>query len=449
MKRDFALPAIEEERQQAAHAWRVLGVTALGVTLCFVNASTLTVALPVVAHDLSGTPTQASWILLSYMLTTTVLIPVFGRMADLFGRRSLYLAGLGVLTLASVGCGLARSAEAMLVFRCLQAIGAASVITNTTALLTDAFPLRLLGVGLGLNATISAAAQSVGPMVGGALVGSLGWRAIFLMNLPIGLCALALAYRTLPRHRPAGGERFDAVGALLSMVGLGALVYGLSMSGPLGWSSTQVWGALLVAAVGLALFIASQRVRRDPLVDLSLFTDRARATAYATVLLLCMAQTSSLLLVALFLQGVQNLDSFHAGVSVAPVPLGMMVAAPIAGRLVGRFSSLSLSIAGQALCAAGLLVLAWVLAPGVSRVALGAGLLLIGIGTGMFLTSNNSGIMLSVPAHRRGVANAIRSALQNAGLVVGAALSMSIAIAALPAASQRAVYEGRLSSAPH
>jgi EmrB/QacA subfamily drug resistance transporter len=435
------------DQEQACYAWRVLSVTALGVILCFVNASTLTVALPVVAQDLGASPMQASWVLLSYMLVMTVLIPVFGRLADLFGRRTLYMAGLATLTLASLGCSLATRPETLLVFRCLQAVGAAAVITNTSALIADAFPLRMLGMGMGLNSTISAAAQSFGPMLGGAVVSTLGWRAIFWLNLPIGMYALYRAHRILRRTPRERHERFDLVGAVLSMIGLGGLVYGLSMTGPLGWSSPQVlWGAA-AAVVGLSAFVASQLVRRDPLIDMTLFADRERATAYASVLLICMAQTSSVLLVALFIQGVQGQNAFQAGLGVAPVPLGMMIASPIVGRLTGRFTSLAMSTFGLLLVMAGLALLAWLLQPQIPSIQLGMALLLIGLGTGCFLTSNNSGIMASVAPRRRGVANAVRSTLQNTGLVVGAAMSTSIAISQLSPASQRAVYEGTLSQA--
>ena len=189
----------DDDPGSAAYGWRVLSVTTLGVMLCFINASTLNVALPALVRDLGATAVQAGWILLSYMLLTTVLILVFGRLADLLGRRRLYLAGLATLVLASVGCGLAGNAEVLLMFRCLQAIGAAAVITNTTALLADAFPSHKLGLGLGINATISAAAQSLGPILGGVVVSTLGWRAIFLLNLPLGLIALYWAWRTLRR----------------------------------------------------------------------------------------------------------------------------------------------------------------------------------------------------------------------------------------------------------
>jgi len=430
---------------QARHGWRVLSVTALGVSLCFINASTLHVALPLLAHDLGAGPEAASWILLSYMLVITVLILVFGRLADLFGRRQLYLGGLVLLTLASVGCGLASSTPAMLVFRCLQAIGAAAVIANTTALVTDAFPPRLLGLGLGFNSTLSSAAQSLGPIVGGMVVTTLGWRSIFLLNLPLGIVAVLWAHRTLKDVVHKSPESFDLVGALLSMLGLGGLVYALSMGGPKGWSSAEVLIGGAACVLGLLGFVWSQAVRRQPLVDLRLFADRERATSYASVFLLCMAQTASVLLMAFFVQAVQGADAFAAGLSVAPVPVGMMFASALSGRYIGRYAALTLPTAGMALTSCGLVLLAGLLQPGISPWLLGAGLALIGLGTGLFLTSNNSAIMVSVTPQRRGIANAIRSTMQNTGLVVGTALALSIAFAPLSPAAQRAAYAGQLS----
>lgn len=433
------------DASQARHGWRVLSVTALGVCLCFINASTLHVALPLLAHDLGAGPEAASWILLSYMLVLTVLILVFGRLADLFGRRRLYLGGLVVLTLASVGCGLARDTPTMLVLRCLQAMGAAAVIANTTALVTDAFPPRLLGLALGFNSTLSSAAQSLGPIVGGMVVTTLGWRAIFLLNLPLGIVAVLWAHRTLRDVVHPSPESFDLPGALLSMLGLGGLVYALSMGGPSGWSSAPVLIGAAVSALGLLGFVWSQAVRRHPLVDLRLFADRERATAYASVFLLCMAQTASVLLMAFFVQAVQGADALTAGLQVAPVPLGMMVASALCGRFIGRYAALTLPTAGMALTALGLVLLAALLQPAMPGAVLALGLALIGLGTGLFLTANNSAVMVSVTPQRRGIANAIRSTMQNTGLVVGTALALSIAFAPLSPAAQRAAYAGRLS----
>ena len=192
----------EAAAADARYAWRVFSVTTLGVILTAVNSSTLDVALPTVARHFNATPSQASWILLSYMLVNTVLILAFGRLADLLGRRLLYIAGLAVFTVASLGCGFAPSADVLIVLRALQAVGAASVVTNTTALLVDAFPPRLLSIGLGMNITAISASQVAGPLVGGAMVTWFGWRAVFLFNVPTGLVGVVwglIVLRRMPR----------------------------------------------------------------------------------------------------------------------------------------------------------------------------------------------------------------------------------------------------------
>ena len=182
--------AASDDVAQARYAWRVLSVTSLGVLLSGINTSTLDVALPVVARHFSASATESSWIVLSYMLVNTILILVFGRVADIVGRRRLYMVGLAVLTGASVLCGFAPSALVLAICRALQAVGAAALITNTTALLTDAFPRRLLSTGLSFNVTAASAAQVAGPLVGGALAGALGWRAVFWFNVPFGVAGL-------------------------------------------------------------------------------------------------------------------------------------------------------------------------------------------------------------------------------------------------------------------
>ncbi len=169
------------------YAWQVLSVTSLGVILTGLNSSTLEVGLPSVARHFQATPTQASWFLLSYLLVNTVLILVFGRLADMVGRAPALRQRPRTFTVASLGCGFAPSAWALIGMRALQAVGASAIITNTTAQLTDAFPRRLLGTALGLNITVISAAQIAGPVVGGTLVTQLGWRWVFLFNVPVGV----------------------------------------------------------------------------------------------------------------------------------------------------------------------------------------------------------------------------------------------------------------------
>ncbi|MFI6344235.1 MFS transporter [Streptomyces sp. NPDC050560] len=434
------------EHAQTRYAWRVLSVTSLGVLLSGTNTSTLDVALPVVARHFSANATQASWIVLSYMLVNTVLILVFGRVADIVGRRRLYFVGLGILTGASVLCGFAPNAVTLAAFRALQAVGAAAIITNTTALLTDAFPARLLSTGLSFNVTAAAAAQVAGPLVGGALASTLGWRAVFWFNVPVGIVGLLWAARTLRPDR--GGRRrepFDQVGAVLTFTLIGGLVLALSEGGALGWSSPPVLVGAGLCVVSLPLFLWTQRRRPYPMLDLTMFADRARSMAYASTLLMSVARFAVVLLIALYLQAATGADPFQAGLRVIPVAAGMSLASPLAGRLAARYPTRWVSSAGMAIAAAGLAVLAATLSPTLGYPVIGGCLLAVGVGSAVFLTPNTSSIMGGVEPGRRGIANGVRSMLQNTGYVVSTALSLAIVTSPLAPHEKRAAYAGTLS----
>lgn len=427
------------------YAWRVFSVTTLGVILTAVNSSTLDVALPAVSRHFNATPSEASWILLSYMLVTTVLILAFGRLADLLGRRLLYIAGLLVFTIASLGCAFSPNAGALIALRALQAVGAASVVTNTTALLVDAFPPRMLGLGLGMNVTAISASQVAGPLVGGALVTWLGWRSVFLFNVPTGLIGVGWGLIVLRRMpRPPQRERFDVLSSVVSLFALGGVVVVLSEGGAREWTDPLVLAAGAVAVVGLPLFGWMQRVRREPLIDLSLLLTRMRAATYFCSLAANAARFAVVLVVSLFLQAADGLNAFEAGWRVMPTAFGMMLTSPLSGRLIARYGAPRLARLGLALCALAVLLLALTLAPSAPVLEVCGELLLLGVGSGMFLPANTASIMSGVPMRRRGVANGIRSTLQNTGTVVGTAMSLALATTLLGPREKQAAYAGTL-----
>lgn len=442
--------AVNDEAQ-ARYAWQVLSVTTLGVLLSGTNTSTLDVALPVVARHFSANATQASWIILSYMLVNTILILVFGRVADMVGRRRLYMVGLAILTSSSVLCGFAPSAIALAIFRALQAVGAAALITNTTAMLTDAFPRRLLSTGLSFNVTAAAAAQVAGPIVGGALASSLGWRSVFWFNVPFGVAGLLWARRTLrpdPPHQVR--EPFDTVGAALTFTMVGGLILALSEGGAVGWLSPLVVVGVVLFAASLPVFIVTQRRRRYPMLDLSVFGDYERTMAYTSNLLMAIARFAVVLLIALYLQAASSVDPFQAGLRVIPVAGGMLLASPVAGRLAAHYPTRWVSSAGMAIAAVGLAVLAATISPSLDYPVTGGCLLAVGIGTGIFMTPNTSSIMGGVEASRRGIVNGVRSMLQNTGYAVSTAMSLAIVTSPLSPDDKQAAYAGTLSRlSPH
>ncbi|MFD0485070.1 MFS transporter [Kineococcus sp. GCM10028916] len=437
----------------ARNPWTVFSATSTGVVAVFLNISGVNVALPTIARELGASAAQSSWVLLSYMLVTTALILAIGRLADIVGRRPLYLAGYVVFTLATAACALASGPELLITARTVQAVGAAALVTNTTALLTDTFPAASLGKGLGLNATVAAVTQAIGPLAGGAATTLLGWRGTFLVTLPICLVGLVWSAAVLPRtaRSTAPRERFDGVGAVLSALALAATLLTLSpdvlaATGFDGVGPAVVCG--VVAALLWVLFVARQRRRPSPLVDLGVLVHRMRGPLYAAVLLNAAAQYAVVVLASLVLQSTGRHDALAAGLLVSPLALGTTVAAVVAGNLVGRVAARTMVTAGSAVVLVGTLLLAVVLTPDGAYTGVFVGLFAVGAGTGLFMTPGTSLLMLTVPAAQRGIANGVRSALQNVGFLLSTAVALGIATGGLSGADRADAYSGALSAAP-
>ncbi|MFG3525105.1 MFS transporter [Nocardia nova] len=422
---------------------QVQAIAGLGGFLAAINNSIMAVALPTVSRHFHASASAASWIALAYMLVATVLVLVFGRVADMLGRRRMYLGGLGLLTLGSLLAGLAPNVVVLICCICVEGVGAAALLCNITALITDAFPAARLATALGINATIAAIAQVLGPVIGGVLASDLGWRAVFWFNVPIGLVGLLWAWSSLrPNPAHAGGESFDYAGAVMSTLGLGGLILALSEGGTAGWTSMPVAAGLVLFVVCTPVFLILQARRRHPLLDLSLFSDRSRNLAYLSLFFMAMAYYAVVLLMSLYLQAAVGMPADQAGFRVLYVAVGMAIASPIAGRLQARISARTLSSGGLAATAAGLFALAWLIQPSMGGAELAACLLIIGAGAGFFMTPNTSAIMSSVSADRRGIANGFRQAVQNAGWTLSTALSLAIVTISLPSSLKKAAYAG-------
>ncbi|WP_432563636.1 MFS transporter [Kineococcus sp. SYSU DK003] len=434
-----------------ANPWTVFSATSTGVVAVFLNISGVNVALPTIARELGASAAQSSWILLSYMLVTTVLVLAIGRLADIVGRRPLYVGGYVVFTLATAVCALSPAPEVLIAARTVQGVGAAALVTNTTALLTDSFPSGSLGRGLGLNATVAAVTQAVGPLAGGAATSWLGWRGTFLVTLPICLLGLIWSVLVVPRTPARRGprERFDVGGALLSTVALAATLLALSpdVLAEMGLSgSGPVFGA--VASLVWVVFVAWQRRRASPLVDLAVLVHRMRGPLYAAVLLNAAAQYAVVVLVSLVLQSTGRVDALAAGLLVSPLAVGTTLGAVVAGNLVGRLPARTLVTSGSAAVLAGTVLLAVVLSPDGSYWPVLVGLFAVGTGTGLFMTPGTSLLMLTVPATQRGIANGVRSALQNVGFLLSTAVALGVATSGLSGSARADAYAGALSAAP-
>jgi len=426
-------------------AWKVLSATSLSVILVFINSSGLAIALPSLTRDLKASTIQSTWVLLIYMLATTTLILIFGRVADILGRRRLYLIGIVVFMVATLACGLAVDPVFLIAMRLVQGVGAAAIITNTTSLLTDVFPPGILSSGLGINATVAAVGQVLGPLLGGVVTDTVGWRWIFLGCLPISLFGFIWSMRLIPRGGPsARHERMDFVGSALSIVGTTLLVLIVSFGGSLGWSSPVIIAGVVADCLLWAAFVLLQRRREHPLIDVSLFSHTTVSRLYVATFFCAISSFAIVLLASLYFQGVQGLSAVNAGIMILPAPVGTMLAAAVVGRLVRTFNPQWVSFAGMLLIGAGSLLFAGTLHPRTSYAIVATALFLVGVGIGLFMTPNTSSLMSRVPATRRGIANAIRSTLQYAGYLLSTAVALAIATADLTARQQRAAYDGTL-----
>lgn len=426
------------------YAWLVLSVTSLGMVLTGLNASMLNVALPRVVGHFHAGAFAANWLLLSFQLVNTVMILVFGRLADIFGRREMYLVGFAVFTAASFLAGLAPDIGIVIGLRAVQAIGSAMILANSSALITAAFPADLLAQGMGIYMGTISIASLIGPSLGGALVAAAGWRWVFWFNVPVGVVATIWGVATLRRVDPGPREKVDVPGNVLVFLFLGGLLLALSEGGTLGWSSPAVVVGGLAFVLLLPPFLWWERRTDHPVVDLTLFKDRHFTLASTAAFFQTLARFSVVLIFALLFQSRYGDDPFAAGLKVMPVPLGMLIAAPLTGYLGRRSDQRRLSTWGSVVTTAGLVVLLLTIGGSAPYGVVAIGLLLSGLGTGIFLTSNTTSIMARAPEDRLGIVNGVRLMVQNCGIVIGTALSLALITSPLDAGARRFVYSGDL-----
>ena len=423
------------------YRWVVLAITSLGALLASLTSGTLIIALPDVLRDLHTNLFALLWIVVGYTLVATVLVLNAGRIADQLGRARSYTAGFGVFTLASVACALAPTDVLLIGGRVLQGVGGALIMANSTALVTDAFPRHELGRALGVNAMVIGAGQILGPILGGWLT-SFGWRTVFWFNVPIGILGTILAGRFLIEQvRATANLRFDLPGSALCIIGLGGLVAGLAFGGIYGWATPWVVGGFVAFLVAVPLFIAVERRRPDPLLDLDLFRDRLFALGNLTSLLNGIARTGVLFLLVFYLQGARGEDPVTAGIMLSPLAIGLLVLSPISGAFADRYGSRLLATAGMVVTAIGLagLITIEVDTP-FWQLALWQ--LIVGAGSGLFASPNTSAVMGVVPPEKRGMGAGVRMMLTQVGFMVSIALALGIVTSVVPPDTLLSVFSG-------
>jgi EmrB/QacA subfamily drug resistance transporter len=418
-------------RHSAHYKWWVLSCTSLGMLLATINSGTLIIALPDLERELHTTLLQLVWVILVYMIVSTVLVLTAGRLSDLFGRKTAYVLGFLVFALASLGAGFAASGTELIVWRILQGIGGAFLFANAAALVTDAFPRRQLGLAMGTNTMVAAVGLVIGPVLGGALV-AIAWPWVFWFNVPFALVGSLWGLLVLEERSGRSDERgLDLVGVATYVVGLTGLVLALSKGGLSGWTNALVIVGLAAAVVLLPIFVLVEHRGTAPMLDLGLFNDRLFSAASAAAFLNGLSRFALMFLFVFYFQGPQGQSPIMAGLELAPMAIGMLVASPLAGAYADKRGSRGLAALGMLVSAGGLAGMTMLQAHS-SYVWSAVWLTLVGIGSGMFNSPNTAAMMGVVPVHRRGVAAGARVMLQNTGAVISIAFVMAVVTAAVP-----------------
>jgi len=424
-----------------SYRWWALSCTSLGMLLAATNSGTLIIALPDVERSLHTSLLALVWVILAYMIASTVLVLTAGRLSDLFGRKTAYVSGFVVFAAASLGAGFAGNGDQLILWRILQGIGSSFLFANAAALVTDAFPREQLGFAMGANTMVAAIGLVLGPVLGGALV-AISWHWVFWFNVPFALGGAL--WGALVLHELANPDEvrgFDVAGTLAFVTGLTALVLAVSRGGLSGWSDTIVLVCFAVAAVLLPLWVAIERRGRAPMLDLTLFSNRLFAAASVASFINGLARFALMFIFVFYFQGAQGNSAITAGLKLMPLAIGMLIASPLAGRYCDRHGSRGLAALGMLVTAAGLALMTTL---GVHSAFIFSGLTLavVGVGSGMFMSPNTAAMMGVVPPHRRGIAAGARVVLQNTGAVLSIAFVLAVVTAAIPRATLFAIFSG-------
>jgi len=414
--------------------WWVLASVGCGTFMATLDSSIVNIALPTLTKELGLDLSRVKWVVIIYLLVLTCLLLPFGRLSDQKGRKLIFQTGYIIFVIGSALCGMAPNLTWLVVFRAIQAIGAAMLMANGPAIISATFSSKDRGAALGTLAMVVSTGLVTGPSVGGFLISTFGWRSIFWINIPIGFLGILLVNYFLKKDIHHSRQQFDWAGAVLQtlLLILFMAVFDpplISISGSFPFHFPR-WGAGLVLLFLGTLFFKVESVAKAPLFDFSLLKNRTFWSANLAGFLTFVAFSSITVLMPFFLEEVLHFPPQKAGFLMTAIPLTIFVVAPISGRLSDRLGSQELSFSGALVGVLGLFAMAGVFGLGLSHRTTEAGIIMglcsIGLATGLFQSPNNNAIMGSVPHHKLGVASALLATVRNLGLVTGAGLATSV-----------------------
>ncbi|MEO5576328.1 MAG: DHA2 family efflux MFS transporter permease subunit [Gaiellaceae bacterium] len=417
----MALAIFSEERRK----WWTLAAVSFGLFMIMLDNTVVNVALPAIQDDLGADLSQLQWIVTGYALSFAALMLIGGKLADAYGRRLIFVAGILLFTASSLWCGLADSSELLIAARIVQGVGAALMNPATLSIIAATFPPKERGMAIGIWAGVSALALAIGPLVGGLLTQHLSWHWIFFVNVPVGAIAIAASFLLITESRDETHESLDLPGLGTSALGLFALTYGLIEANEYGWTSARIVGSFVVAVVALTSFVVIERRRRSPMLDLSLFRSGTYAGANIAMLLVALSMFGVFFFVSLYMQNVLGYSAVQAGAAFLPMTVLIILIAPIAGKASDKYGSRWLMTVGMVLLGVQLLYLSQ-LGPDSSFWRILPGFLAGGLGMALAMTPTAAAATRAVPVEKSGVGAAVLNAMRQVGGSIGIALMGAI-----------------------
>ena len=408
------------------HKWWVLIAIGVGTFMSALDGSVVNTILPVIREAFGSDVATIEWVVTVYLLVLSGMLLTFGRLGDLRGHKHVYIFGFIIFIASSAWCGISSSIQALIIFRGVQAIGAAMLASNSPAILTGNFPPDKRGQALGLSATMTYLGLTVGPSLGGWLTEQFSWRIVFYINIPVGLLALILSTRFIPKDSPDDcGKKFDLLGAIIFLAGLVSLLLGLNKGADWGWTSTSIVTLLAGSVILLVIFILVENRSSAPMLDLQLFKHPLFTASTLNAILNYICVYNILFLIPFYLIQGRDLNPAQAGLLLTSQPIIMAIIAPISGSLSDRFGSRIPGMLGMAILTIGLFILSRLHSTSQLWMAT-LGMATCGLGTGIFISPNNSALMGSAPRSRQGIASGILASSRNIGMVLGIGLSGAI-----------------------
>lgn len=413
--------------KQASYPWLIVGLVSIGAFIGQLDATIVQLALPTLGRTFTATLERVSWVSLAYLVAFASFLPIFGRLCEIYGRKSLYLIGYVIFIIASLACGFAPDLGWLIAFRVVQGIGGSMLGANSIAILVAAIDQERRGRALGYFAAAQAVGMCAGPAVGGLVLGLLGWHWVFWVSVPFGLAGAIFGWLVLPQTKAMDTrKRFDAEGALLLGPALVLIVLALNQVTAWGPTSPFILGISLIAAILVWLLIREERNSSSPLVDLRLFSSGGFTRGIIAVVLGYALLYGMFFLMSFALEHGYGDTPQAAGLRLSAIPIALGLVAPFSGGLSDRMGERFLSAAGMGLCLAALIILGVAEAnPDVARPVSTVAFVIFGAGLGVFIAPNNHATLKAAPANLSGEAGSMLNLMRALGTSLGVAAASS------------------------